>query len=359
MFAYPTFNNNNYPFAHTKQPVDPTPPTSSAINDDGAFAFNTYKTHKDVSTPIQHWQLRNLIRSPSQHTIIHPCQEALHMYNTKTGQDVPILTNLPFTPTTIDTGFGYVAMAGQRGMAMVKDLNSDWSAKFSAGPGMNNSISLSRTNNNDIRVTVCNNDQTVCILSVPSMEKVATLRMPTAMNHTSVSPDGQKMLMVGDNGTAYLYKISESGDYDQIASYQVSEEPALSCAWNQSSEKFAVTSQDGNVSVWMVGHGEPLCRIASSETRKTRKAPRAIQFSRGPVDLLAYSEHVSTVNIVDTRTFESRQIVRLAPTDMDYHITGLSFSPDNRSLFVGMEDALVELGVDICSRRRFASSRIV
>lgn len=175
----------------------------------------------------------------------------------------------------------------------------------------------------------------------------------------SVSPNGRMMLMVADNGKAYLYEITESGDYKQKSVYEgntyqevshtrrgcvkkltpffltVSDEPALSCAWNQSSEKFAVTSQDGYVSVWNVEQSEPLCRIGSTETRKTRKAPRSIQFSKGPLDLLAYAEHVSTVNIVDTRTFQSRQVVRLSPIDVDYHITGLAFSPDNRSLFVG------------------------
>ncbi|KAI9255199.1 WD40-repeat-containing domain protein [Phascolomyces articulosus] len=362
MFAYPTPANRNYPFAHTKQTVSPIQLTSSSVNDDGTFVFTQYKTHKEVTTPIQHWQLRNLIRCSNGRTVIHPSDEALYMFNAKTNEDIPILTDLPFTPTTIDAGYGYVAMAGQRGMAMVKDTKSDWSARFSAGPGMNNSICLSKTINNEIRVVVCNNDQTVCILSVPQMEKKATLKMPAAINHTSVSPNGRMMLMVGDNGIVYLYKITESDDYQQIASYKASEEPALSCAWNPSSEKYAVTSQDGNVSVWDITQNartEPICRIASTETRKTRKAPRCIQFSKGPLDLLAYSEHVSTVNIIDTRTFETRQVIRLAPNDMDYHITGLSFSSDNRSLFVGMEDSIVELNVDICSRRRFATGCIV
>lgn len=190
--------------------------------------------------------------------------------------------------------------------------------------------------------------------------------------------------MVGDNGMVYLYEITASDDYKQMAVYQgnvllshhhlawtmfihiqgiymyiASEEPALSCAWNQSCDKFAVTSQDGIMSIWQVGNPEPLHKIASTETRKTRKAPRAIQFSKGPLDLLAYSEHVSTVNIIDTRTFETRQLVRLSPRrDMDYHISGMSFSPDNRYLYVGFEDAIIQLDVDVCARRQFGSSRL-
>ena len=56
------------------------------------------------------------------------------------------------------------------------------STHFTAGPGMNNSITLSK-HHNGVRVTVCNNDQSVCIMSVPNMEKITTLRMPAAINH--------------------------------------------------------------------------------------------------------------------------------------------------------------------------------
>ncbi|CDS11593.1 hypothetical protein LRAMOSA03856 [Lichtheimia ramosa] len=358
MFAYPTFSNNNYPLANTKPTAPQAPPaTTSTIYDDGSFVSSEYKTYP-VDTTIQHWQLRNLIHCPKAHNVLHPQPNALNMFNTKTGEDTPILTDLPFTPTTMDTAFGYIAIAGPRGMGMVKDLSGSWSAHFTAGPGMNNSITLSK-HHNGVRVTVCNNDQSVCIMSVPNMERIATLRMPAAINHASVSPDGRMMLMVGDNGMVYLYEITASDDYKQMAVYQASEEPALSCAWNQSSEKFAVTSQDGIMSIWQVGNPEPLHKIASTETRKTRKAPRAIQFSKGPLDLLAYSEHVSTVNIIDTRTFETRQLVRLSPRrDMDYHISGMSFSPDNRYLYVGFEDAIVQLDVDVCARRQFGSSRL-
>lgn len=135
----------------------------------------------------------------------------------------------------------------------------------------------------------------------------------------------------------------------------VSDEPTLSCAWNASSDTFAVTSQDGFVSVYRLGECEPICRVGSTESRKTRKAARTIQFTHGPLDLLVYAEHVSNINIIDTRTWESRQVVRLAPHDVDYHIAGMSLSADNRTVFVGLEEGLVEISLDAGSRRRFAT----
>ncbi|KAF7727500.1 hypothetical protein EC973_007478 [Apophysomyces ossiformis] len=248
---------------------------------------------------------------------------------------------------------------------------------------MNNGTSLAQYNN-EVRMAICNNDHTVKIYSVPTMERIAVLNFTSPINHgktnviliqlsmgthhpmggvggfdtvASTSPDGRKMVCVSDTGNVYLYDIRAS-DYQLMATMKASEEAAQCCGWNQSSEIFAVTSQDGYVNVWDIRHTQKLCQLGSAETRNTRKAARSIQFSKGPLDLLAYTEHVSHVNIVDTRTFESRQVVRLSPAEMDYHIAGFSFSPDNRSLFVGLEHSMVELAVDVNSRRQFAGGRL-
>lgn len=118
--------------------------------------------------------------------------------------------------------------------------------------------------------------------------------------------------------------------------FSASDEAALACAWNPSSELFAVTTQDGFVSVWDAQSLKRLARLGSAEPRKNRNAGRSIQFSKGPLDLLAYAEHVNHVNIIDTRTFETRQIVRLGSADRDVHIAGLTFSADGESIFVGV-----------------------
>lgn len=77
------------------------------------------------------------------------------------------------------------------------------------------------------------------------------------------------------------------------------------------------------------------------------------------MDLLAYADHVNHVYIVDTRTFETRQIVRLSPENEDHSITGLTFSSNSRSLYVGLEDRLIELQVDVSARRQFGGGRLI
>ena len=39
------------------------------------------------------------------------------------------------------------------------------------------------------------------------------------------------------------------------------------------------------------------------------------------------------VNLVDTRNFEEKQVIRLTDTFEDRHITGITFSPDSAKIF--------------------------
>lgn len=84
-----------------------------------------------------------------------------------------------------DDSYGYIALAGQRGMVMLRSLTSDWSRDFTAGPGINNSVSFSRYRD-QIRVIVCNNDHTVTVMTVPDMVKIATIKMACAINHSKL-----------------------------------------------------------------------------------------------------------------------------------------------------------------------------
>lgn len=77
---------------------------------------------------------------------------------------------------------GYIAVGGQRGMALIKQLNGDWQATLQTGIGMNNSVHLSQIDEQDVRVTFCNNDHSVSVYSVPSMQKLVTLNVPAAIN---------------------------------------------------------------------------------------------------------------------------------------------------------------------------------
>lgn len=89
-------------------------------------------------------------------------------------------------------------------------------AQTSVGGAINNSLVISKHNNQEIRLIVCNNDQTVKIFSVPTMNIVTTLNYTHAVNNVGVSPDGTMMAVVGDSNQVHLHSISNSGDYKKM-----------------------------------------------------------------------------------------------------------------------------------------------
>lgn len=100
--------------------------------------------------------------------------------------------------------------------------------------------------------------------------------------------------------------------------------------------------------------------VLNSFQRSQKGASRVVKFSQtNSVDLLAFSEHTSYFNIVDARTFESQQSIRVAPPGMDLHLTGLAFSPDSDSVFIGIEQGILEYQIDLISRRSFPTGSII
>ncbi|KAJ3083501.1 hypothetical protein HK102_001038, partial [Quaeritorhiza haematococci] len=182
---------------------------------------------------------------------------------------------------------------------------------------------------NGVRLLICNNDETIKVYSLPGLQRITSISLPTAVNYCAVSPDGRKMVAVGDSNQVFLYDVSASGGYQRIAELTGSNDAGFSCAWNQSSDKFAVASQDGFVSIWDVRSSEKLAKLGSKQNPQVKGACRSVKFSpTGSIDLLMYSEHVSYVNLVDARTFNQRQTLRVAPPGCDQHISGCTFSPD-------------------------------
>jgi WD40 repeat protein len=173
---------------------------------------------------------------------------------------------------------------------MVRQLNGPWFAQTTVGGSINNAMCISN-HLGSTRLLICNNDETIKVLSLPHLQRITTITLPTAVNYCSVSPDGKKMIAVGDSNQVYLYDISYSGGYSKIATLTTTSDAGFSCAWNQSSEKFAVACQDGFVCVWDVRSSEKLAKLGSKQNPQVKGACRCVKFSpTGSIDLLMYSE---------------------------------------------------------------------
>ncbi|KAI7864820.1 WD40-repeat-containing domain protein [Spinellus fusiger] len=251
----------------------------------------------------------------------------------------------------------YWASGGQRGELTLKDLRTNYQITITTtlAQTINNGVSFSRIGGN-LRMLVSSNDASVRVYSVPELQLVQTLDFNTAVNHTSISPDGTKMTVVGDDNKVHLFGISSNGEFHPITTMAAAKDANFSVAWNHSSEKFAVASQDGSVHVWDVRHRDPLFRFGAMGLGHSalRGAARCVKFTQsGAIDLLAFTEHVSHINVIDARTFDGTQVIRVGNSGIDTPITGLGFSSGSHSMFVGLENVILEYPVDTSARRRF------
>ncbi|KAI8075867.1 WD40-repeat-containing domain protein [Gilbertella persicaria] len=318
----------------------------------------------DQKVTIHHWQLRDLLITHNEHhkhELIVPTGQDIFRYNYKTGQKSYLLKDIGYAPTCMASGYGYWAGGGQRGDLTLKDTNSDYQVSITTSPGctINNGLCFSQLNG-EIRLLVSNNDASIRIYSVPDLEIIDTLDYRTAVNHTSVSPDGRKMIAVGDDNRVQLFNVTNTGHYELVTTMAVSRDANFSVAWNKTSDKFAVSSQDGSVHVWDIRNRNPLAKFSGLHPSITKGAARCVKFSQtGAVDLLAFTEHVSHVHVIDARTFDGQQTVRVGSDGNDTPITGLCFSLDSQKMFVGLENAVLDFNIDTGSRRRFASGSLL
>ncbi|KAG8715910.1 hypothetical protein FRC08_010040 [Ceratobasidium sp. 394] len=226
------------------------------------------------------------------------------------------------------------------------------------------------------RVVVSNNDEYVRVFDVDTresagkawgcMELVGSVKLGTAANHVSFSPDGRTMLAVGDDTRLQIFNAharSQMVDFEHVGSYTSGTEPNFTSAWSASGLQFAAASQDGSVTAWDVRSSRPLAswrvpyrsgyrphtrpiaqpppptrpstRINSGvwHTTDARYAGayinteqfmwdpstqgpghgiRSLRFSppsSSTPQVLVFAEHTSHVHIIDAQTFSAHQIL--------------------------------------------------
>lgn len=191
-------------------------------------------------------------------------------------------------------------------------------------------------------VVVSNNDCTVSILNVQTSEVLQKLTLPDCVNRSVMSPDGELLVTICDDPYLYVHERQpksepkrERFDLRRGPSY----EWALSCriqlegqreddksnmrgsfaaTFSRSGKYLAVATQYGIISIfdaeYLTSPESLMAVFTSSRPESIDGAVRAMEFSPGPFDLLAWTESTGRVGVADVRTlFLSRQLVIIDP----------------------------------------------
>ncbi|KZT01516.1 uncharacterized protein LAESUDRAFT_731086 [Laetiporus sulphureus 93-53] len=239
------------------------------------------------------------------------------------------------------------------------------------------SLSLTSSHESSVepRLFVSNNDRTVKFFDVslrrvkgdgalPRLSEAGQWRLDVPVNHSSISPDGRTLLCVGDSPDVYLHRITGGSRITVIPICKLSLSPyiaynpysfsmsssstaipaSFSTAFSADGSKFAVASQEGAVVVWDVRSTKPLKVFQTDKSRTSKtgtgyasgflyeepwdwsrgsiNAPgwgvRSVKFSPPGAgrEIMTFTEHTSLLHVVDARTFEKEEIVRMP--DFDY-----------------------------------------
>jgi hypothetical protein len=197
-----------------------------------------------------------------------------------------------------------------------------------------------------------NNDHTVSIVSLPEIDVLETLELDDSVNRAVISPDGNILVAIGDDPYMYIYERRVSGPkkardlaWIQVQKVQLPGQRhgdeceikgSFATAFSPSNRYVAVGTQYGLISVYetrllMNLDIDPLVvTFTTSRPEHKEGAVRAMDFSPGPYDLLAWTEHHGKVTVADLRqNFISRQVIVTDPRADGMERVAITECPDD------------------------------
>jgi hypothetical protein len=219
-----------------------------------------------------------------------------------------------------------------------------------------NSISIHRIQDeeahlHDIVAVLTNNDKTVRVYSLPQRLETCVLDLPFAMNHATISPDGTKLVAVGDLNQAYFFQRDikdtppqipkphnrlNSGSLEwrltNVVSLHVTSSEStmgyFTTAWSPNGRLVALGSEGGYITVLDVetltdpeleDEDAIIAVIPGSRPDIPQPHPGAVRsmlFSPDPWDFLIWAEDQGRVCIGDLRTgLKRKQVITLDPRE--------------------------------------------
>jgi WD40 repeat protein len=291
---------------------------------------------------IPHFQLRNLIATPSRNDIYYA---ALHkvMRTDASGSPATAIMDLTkqitdgqrFQVTTLAAKDDVLIAGGFEGEYALTSLSSTYGTPPTLGRIKDRSSDSKSHITNHIHLfesrhtytpqaVLCSNDYRLRILDVGTNTFTHSFLYPTAVNCSATSPDGRMRVVVGDFQETLITNAETGRPFESLNSHT---DDVFACAWADDGIHVATAAQDSTIVVWDARYwGKPLTVMYSQVS-----IPRVLRFSPiggGPRVLVA-AEADDYISIINAQTFETRQVF-----DFFGSTAGVSMTPDGQSLFV-------------------------
>ncbi|OIT27268.1 PREDICTED: uncharacterized WD repeat-containing protein C2A9.03-like [Nicotiana attenuata] len=308
------------------------------------FFYNT----RLVKPTILHFQLRNLVWATSKHDVYLISNYSLMHWSSISqnlsevldfsGHIAPsekhagsLLEGLTQTQiSTMAVKNRFMVAGGFQGELICKCLDKP-GISFCARTtyeenAITNAVEIYESTSGGLHFMAANNDSGVREYDMEKFQLMNHFRFPWPVNHTSMSPDSKILTVVGDDLNGLLVDSCNGKTIGSIVGHL---DYSFASAWHPDGRTFATGNQDKTCRIWDL-------RNLSSPTAVLKGNMGAVRSLRYSSDgrFLVVAEPADFVHIYNTDAdYQKRQEI-----DMFGEISGVSLSPDDESLYIGIWD---------------------
>lgn len=324
----------------------------------GNCYYEFRRNSRSVKSTILHFQLRNLVWATSKHdvylmshfSIIHwsslSCtkNEVLNVSgHVAPSEKHPGSLLEGFTQTQVST------LAVRDNLLVAGGFQGELICKYLDRPGIcfcsrttyddnaiTNAVEIHNSPSGAVHFIASNNDCGVRAFDMEKFQLSKHFRFPWPVNHTALSPDGKLLVIVGDNPSGLLV---DSRSAKVVAPLEGHLDYSFASSWHPDGLTFATGNQDRTCRVWDVRNlSKSVCALKGN-----LGAIRSIRYSSDG-RFMAMAEPADFIHVFDVKTGYAKE----QEIDFFGEISGMSFSPDTESLFIGVWDrtygSLLEFG---------------
>ncbi|XP_009791687.1 putative WD repeat-containing protein C2A9.03 [Nicotiana tabacum] len=308
------------------------------------FFYNT----RLVKPTILHFQLRNLVWATSKHDVYLISNYSLMHWSSISqnlsevldfsGHIAPsekhagsLLEGLTQTQiSTMAVKNRFMVAGGFQGELICKCLDKP-GISFCARTtyeenAITNAVEIYESTSGGLHFLAANNDSGVREYDMEKFQLMNHFQFPWPVNHTSMSPDSKILTVVGDDLNGLLVDSCNGKTIGSIVGHL---DYSFASAWHPDGRTFATGNQDKTCRIWDL-------RNLSSPTAVLKGNMGAVRSLRYSSDgrFLVVAEPADFVHIYNTDAdYQKRQEI-----DMFGEISGVSLSPDDESLYIGIWD---------------------
>ncbi|CAN7133122.1 unnamed protein product [Brassica rapa subsp. narinosa] len=314
----------------------------------GSSFYMFKKNFRSVTPTILHFQLRELVWATSNHDVYLMCNHSITHWSSLTSSRDEVLdlaglvTPSEEHPGSLLEGFSKTqvsSLAVKDGMVVAGGFSGELICKHLDRPGVSfcyrltseenaitNSVNIHRNSSGALHFMASSNDGGVRNFDMETYQLVQHFHYPWPVNHSSVSPDGKLVTILGDDPDGLLV---DSNNGETVGRLYGHLDYSFASAWHPDGMTFATGNQDKTCRVWDVRNLSKSVAVLKGNLG----AIRSIKFTSDG-QYMAMAEAADFVHIYNTKTGYMKE----QEIDFFGEISGISFSPDTESLFIGVYD---------------------